>query len=217
MTSKNEVQDVSAKVVDPATAAIAMEESAYRYMLAAVLAVVLVIIVLTGANPSSSYNYAAVAGYCLRDSDSEMFKTLRVSIELQTVLLLAGIAVAAVFWRTTASRKIGMAGFGIVGVLAVVLLIFRSVSALHLDYFFAILTLLYIIVAAISLACAIRFFNVRNDKITGVIFVIMSVLFAMAGFGSATVAFKAVTGADAQAVLDEMNGIAEGAGGNAPA
>ena len=109
----------------------------------------------------------AVAGASLKDSTNATMKTLRISVEIQTVLMLVGIVMAAVSGICSKSVKyLGEAVFGVVAVLTLALLIFRTLSATYLNYFFWLLTLLYLIICVLAGACAVRSIIYKKDKIT---------------------------------------------------
>jgi hypothetical protein len=180
--------------------------STYRYILGAVLIVLLLVLVLTFANPSSAYDYLAVTGYSLRESNSPGLKTARVSIEVQTLLMLTGIIIAVIFWSTRSKSYSGYAVLGAVVVLTLGLLVFRTATALHLDVYFWLLALLYFVVACLAAYNAIHFFRTRKDTISALGLGAVSLLFFIAVAGAVSVAVVAVTGDEASNVIDDMEG-----------
>jgi hypothetical protein len=186
----------------------AAQTSTYRYILGAVLVVLLLVLILTFANPNSAYDYLAVTGYSLRDSDSPAFKAVRVSIEVQTLLLLTGIIIAVIFWSTRPKSAAGYGVLGTVVALTLGLLVFRTASALHLDAFFWLLALLYLLIACVSAFSAYHFVKTRGDTVSAIGLAVVAILFFIACGGAISVAVVAVTGEDASNVIDDMEGSA---------
>jgi hypothetical protein len=186
----------------------------YQYILGAVFVILMLVAVLTFANPEAMYHYLAVAGQSLHDSHSPGLKTLRVGIEVQTILMLAGLVIAAIFCGTqlgakSSSRGLGYGVFAAVVVLTFGLLVFRSLSATHLDVFFWLLAILYAGIAAISAYAAYHFFTRRSDKVSAGLLMILAILFATASAGAISVGAVAITGEAAQDIIDEMQSLVQ--------
>lgn len=207
MTSTQEFIDESKMAYDKPSGTDAATSTSLQVIIGAIIVVIAIVLVLTAIKPDSVYSYMAVAGASLKDSTNATMKTLRISVEIQTVLMLVGIVMAAVFWNMFGKsvKYLGEAVFGVVAVLTLALLIFRTLSATYLNYFFWLLTLLYLIICVLAGACAVRSIIYKKDKITGALAMVVAVIFLFASTGAATMGVNAISGTAAQQVIDEMH------------
>jgi hypothetical protein len=175
------------------------EDSMMKYVLGAILVAVLLVVINAFVCPSGSLKYSVVAVASLNDSESEALRTIRVSVELQTIMLIGGLVVAALFY-VKRRDSIGLAVFGVMVVLAVGLIVGRGFASLHLNFFFGFLVLTYLMVAVLSVWEAISALR-TNKRLVGILYALLGVFFLIGAFGAGTVAFNAITGDDAKALL----------------
>lgn len=193
--------DARTDKVQESPIAAAAEEGVYRAVLGAILVVLVLIIVLTFASPIANYRYNAICSKSLEES-GDRWREARTSIEIQTVLFISAIAMAAVFWRVRGD-KIGLAVLGGVAAMVLGLLLLRTYGATHLNWYFGLLSLLCVVITVLAGLCGWKALG-REDYIGLGVFVATGAVFLMAGAGAATVVSKVETGDDAQKILDDV-------------
>jgi len=166
---------------------------------------ILVIVVVTWASPLGQAKYMAVGRASLpATTSSELSQTLRLSVELQTFMIIIGLTITSLFmsllgWKSKVSMGIGL----LVALLSFVIVISRSFIYEHLDVFFVLLGVLYLLIAVLSGFCA--FWVWKTGMVTaGVLLPIIGAIFVIAALGAFMVARDAITGEDARKYLEEL-------------
>lgn len=171
----------------------------------AVLVLILVMAIISFIAPSGTIIYKYVFSVSMSEVNaSPTLTALRRSVEIQTVLFIAGVIIAGMFAYMFKSRLM-MYGIIVASFLfTVMLMMLRSFAHTALNVFFFLLAFYYLITGAFAGYIAYKAFK-QNAKLLATLVIAMTLVYIIAAIGAFTSGYYVKTGVAAQELIELMD------------
>lgn len=187
--------------------------------LAVIVLIIIIYIIVHGVMGARVYEYEAVVGASIpNDSDGKLpiWKSIRVSTELQAIFILLGLIVASLVQCALVrlnSRYTKIIA-PIMGLIAAGLVIYRCTDSAiqHLNVYFGFLGVFFFLSGLMAVYAAYMALNSTQEgfKFIGVAMIIFAILFTIMMTAAFNMSFNVRTGEEALTIITNLESIIDG-------
>ena len=180
------------------------ENNLLTYVLGALVLLIVVMIIVMYISPEGEMKFLAVGHHSFTDNKNPTLDAIRLSAELELVMLIVAITVAALFGLVSEFSKTSMIVIGLVMLISLIMVLARSFSYERLDLYYSGLAGLYFCSGLLAGLTAYKCWKIERVA-PALLLGIIAAIFLLAAVGAGTVSTQAVTGDEAKKFLENMN------------